>query len=134
MIYLSNFPTTVGTKDLFHLCDRHARVADVYIARKLSKICKRFGFVRFIKVENQQKLLEDINQIWIGSYKLFASMARFEKKVPIERSRPVNSGSHSYHGIDKGSHDTQVNGSRSYAATLKGKMEPDKQKTVMALS
>ncbi|GJU06928.1 RNA-directed DNA polymerase, eukaryota [Tanacetum coccineum] len=119
----------MGTKDLYHLCDRHAKGVDVYIARKLSKIGKRFGFVRFIEMENQQKLLEDLNQIWIGSYKLFASMARFEKKAPVQRTRSVNYGPCSYHVTDKASYETHANGSRSSAATLKGKMDPNKKNT-----
>ncbi|GJX17368.1 RNA-directed DNA polymerase, eukaryota [Tanacetum coccineum] len=48
-IFVTNFPTTVSSKDLWKLCDRQGVVADVYIARKLSKSGRRFGFVRFIK-------------------------------------------------------------------------------------
>ncbi|GJS68656.1 putative RNA-directed DNA polymerase, eukaryota, reverse transcriptase zinc-binding domain protein [Tanacetum coccineum] len=131
-IYISNFPFTVGTKDLFQLCAWHARVVDVYIAYKLSKIGKRFGFVRFIKMENQQKLLENLNQIWIGSYKLFASMARFEKKTPVQRTQSVNCGPCPYRVNNKGGYETQANGSRSYAATLKGKLDPNKENTTKA--
>ncbi|GKC01276.1 hypothetical protein Tco_0987412 [Tanacetum coccineum] len=80
-------------------------------------------------MENQQKLLEDLNQIWIGSYKLFASMARFEKKAPVQRTRSVNYGPCSYHVTDKASYEKHANGSRSSAATLKGKMDPNKKNT-----
>ncbi|GJR39770.1 RNA-directed DNA polymerase, eukaryota [Tanacetum coccineum] len=62
----------VSSKDLWKLCDRQGVVADVYIARKLSKSGRRFGFVRFIKNPDQANLLEDLNKIWIGSHHLFA--------------------------------------------------------------
>ncbi|GJR86344.1 zinc finger CCCH domain-containing protein 19 [Tanacetum coccineum] len=74
-IFVTNFPTTVSSKDLWKLCDRQGVVADVYIARKLSKSGRRFGFVRFIKNPDQANLLEDLNKIWIGASSV-ASIAR----------------------------------------------------------
>ncbi|PWA74066.1 hypothetical protein CTI12_AA248440 [Artemisia annua] len=74
--YVTNFPTSLGTKELWDLCDRCGSVADVYIARKLSKNGRRFAFVRFLKVKNKESLIDDLNKIWIGSYHLFAAMAR----------------------------------------------------------
>ena len=50
--YITNFPTSMGSKDLWQLCDKHGTVADVYITHKLSKIGRRFAFVRFLKVKN----------------------------------------------------------------------------------
>ncbi|GKA23566.1 RNA-directed DNA polymerase, eukaryota [Tanacetum coccineum] len=49
-VYVSNFLVTVGSRDLWQLCDRHGSVADVYIAWKLSKSGHRFTFVRFVKI------------------------------------------------------------------------------------
>ncbi|GKF66861.1 hypothetical protein Tco_0193378 [Tanacetum coccineum] len=80
-------------------------------------------------MENQQKLLENLNQIWIGSYKLFASVARFEKKTPVQRTQSVNCGPRPYRVNNNGGYETQANGSRSYAATLKGKLDPNKENT-----
>ncbi|GJS95967.1 RNA-directed DNA polymerase, eukaryota [Tanacetum coccineum] len=94
-IFVTNFPTTVSSKDLWKLCDRQGVVADVYIARKLSKSGRRFGFVRFIKNPDQANLLEDLNKIWIGSHHLFASIARFDRK---QNSQP-NSIHHDTIGI-----------------------------------
>nr|GEY64477.1 RNA-directed DNA polymerase, eukaryota [Tanacetum cinerariifolium] len=53
--------------------------ADVYIAKKLSKVGRRFAFVRFLRVSNNESLINDLNTIWIGSYHLYAAMARFDK-------------------------------------------------------
>ncbi|GJR02583.1 RNA-directed DNA polymerase, eukaryota, partial [Tanacetum coccineum] len=30
--YITNFPTSMGSKDLWQLCDKHGTVTDVYIA------------------------------------------------------------------------------------------------------
>ncbi|GJY77774.1 RNA-directed DNA polymerase, eukaryota [Tanacetum coccineum] len=79
-IYITNFPPSLGSNDLWQHCNKHGTVADVYIARKLSKVGRRFAFVRFLKSKNNESLINDLNKIWIGSYHLFAAMARFEKK------------------------------------------------------
>ena len=79
-IYITNFPTSIGSNDLRQHCNKHGTVADVYIARKLSKVGKRFAFVRFLKPNNNESLINNLNTMWIGSYHLFAAMARFEKK------------------------------------------------------
>ncbi|GJX44795.1 RNA-directed DNA polymerase, eukaryota, reverse transcriptase zinc-binding domain protein [Tanacetum coccineum] len=75
----------IGTSDLWKLCDSHGTVADVYIARKLSKIGRRFGFVRFLKVKNNDLLLEDLNKVWIGSHHLYASLARFQRNYAVQK-------------------------------------------------
>ncbi|GKF24446.1 RNA-directed DNA polymerase, eukaryota, partial [Tanacetum coccineum] len=60
-IFISNFPRSSTTKDLWQLYDRHGVVTDVYFARKLSKIGQRFGFVCFIKINDLTTLIEDLD-------------------------------------------------------------------------
>ncbi|GKB17048.1 hypothetical protein Tco_0850971, partial [Tanacetum coccineum] len=57
---------------------------DVFIPNKRSKAGKRFAFVRFIKVLNFDRLIENLKTIWIGRFHLSANPARFERpKAPI---------------------------------------------------
>nr|GEZ85850.1 RNA-directed DNA polymerase, eukaryota [Tanacetum cinerariifolium] len=49
-IYVTNFPDTVNSRDLWKACSVYDTVVDVFIPFKLSKAGKRFAFVRFIKV------------------------------------------------------------------------------------
>ncbi|PWA65865.1 hypothetical protein CTI12_AA333020 [Artemisia annua] len=133
------------------MCDPIGIVADVYIARKLSKLGKRFAFVRFLKVKDIDEIVKKLCGIWLGNYHLYASVARFDKKSSLKtlmnakwpsldhygikhpiNAQPVNSGPRFYNVKKKGSNETQVNGPRSYAATLKGKLDPNKENTMAA--
>ncbi|GJR27799.1 RNA-directed DNA polymerase, eukaryota [Tanacetum coccineum] len=129
MIFVTNFPTTVSSKDLWKLCDRQGVVADVYIARKLSKSGRRFGFVRFIKNPDQANLLEDLNKIWIGSHHLFASIARFDRKQNSQPNQSHQKQSNNTKPHETG-HASHTTGGRSYASVLNGK--EGTQKPVLA--
>ncbi|KAM0062285.1 putative RNA-binding domain superfamily [Helianthus debilis subsp. tardiflorus] len=48
-----------------------------YIARKRDKWGKHFAFVSFSEVSDIKRLVEEISDIWIGSYKLFVTIARY---------------------------------------------------------
>nr|GFA75811.1 RNA-directed DNA polymerase, eukaryota [Tanacetum cinerariifolium] len=50
--YITNFPTSLGSKDLWQHCEKYGTVANVYITRKLSKVGRRFAFVRFERKPN----------------------------------------------------------------------------------
>nr|GEU31655.1 hypothetical protein [Tanacetum cinerariifolium] len=54
-------------------------MVDVFIPNKKSKAGKRFAFVRFIKVIILDRLIENLNTIWIGRFHLFANPVRFER-------------------------------------------------------
>nr|GEX25498.1 RNA-directed DNA polymerase, eukaryota [Tanacetum cinerariifolium] len=66
-------------KDLWKVCNDYGTVVDVFIPNKKSKAVKRFAFVRFIKVINLDRLIENLNTIWIGRFHLFANPVRFER-------------------------------------------------------
>ncbi|CAI9269548.1 unnamed protein product [Lactuca saligna] len=79
--YVTNFPVDFGVKELWDACVKVGIVVDVYIAKKLSKLGKHFAFVRFIKVSDEKLLESKIRDIWLGSYHLFASVARFQQEL-----------------------------------------------------
>ncbi|GJZ74415.1 RNA-directed DNA polymerase, eukaryota [Tanacetum coccineum] len=120
-IYITNFPPSVESKDLWKQCNNHGTVADVYIARKLSKAGRRFAFVRFLKSKNNESLIQDLNKIWIGSYHLFADLAKFEKKSNISPKPNVKPSSHEK-PLPSHAHS---NPNRSYVSALNGN-EPTK--------
>ncbi|GKB92403.1 RNA-directed DNA polymerase, eukaryota [Tanacetum coccineum] len=49
-IFVTNFPDSVNSRDLWRECSVYGTVVDVFIPSKKSKAGKRFAFVRFIKV------------------------------------------------------------------------------------
>nr|GEV34272.1 RNA-directed DNA polymerase, eukaryota, nucleotide-binding alpha-beta plait domain protein [Tanacetum cinerariifolium] len=65
--------------DLWKVCNDYGTVVDVVIPNKKSKAGKRFAFLRFIKVINLDRLIEDLKTIWIGRFHLFANPVRFER-------------------------------------------------------
>ncbi|GJS31422.1 nucleotide-binding alpha-beta plait domain-containing protein [Tanacetum coccineum] len=62
-VYITNFPDTCSAKDLFHHC-------------------KQYGFVRFINVFNEDRLVNNLCTVWIGRHKIHANLARF-KRPPV---------------------------------------------------
>nr|GEU64134.1 putative RNA-directed DNA polymerase, eukaryota, reverse transcriptase zinc-binding domain protein [Tanacetum cinerariifolium] len=80
-IYVTNFPDSVNSRDLWNKCSVYGTVVDVFIPAKLSKASKRFAFVRFIKVFSLDRLVENLCTIWIGRYHLFANHVRFDRPL-----------------------------------------------------
>ncbi|GJS32598.1 RNA-directed DNA polymerase, eukaryota [Tanacetum coccineum] len=92
-IFVTNFPDSTTSKDLWKLCQSYGTVVDVYIPNRKSKAGKRFAFIRFIKVDNIDRLVGNLCTLWIGRFHLHANVVRFERS-PMYTSRssqPVHS-------------------------------------------
>ncbi|GKD44031.1 RNA-directed DNA polymerase, eukaryota, nucleotide-binding alpha-beta plait domain protein [Tanacetum coccineum] len=59
-VFVTNFPDAYGSRDLWKLCETYGKVVDVFIPNRLSKAGKRFAFVRFIKVDDIDRLLSNL--------------------------------------------------------------------------
>nr|GEV88754.1 hypothetical protein [Tanacetum cinerariifolium] len=79
-IFVTNFSDHISARDLWETCKAYGTVVDVYIPYKKSKAGKRFAFVRFIKVENLDRLVANLCTIWIGSYHLQANIVRYQRE------------------------------------------------------
>ncbi|GJX68358.1 RNA-directed DNA polymerase, eukaryota [Tanacetum coccineum] len=93
-VFVTNFPDHIRARDLWGLCKEYGSVVDVYIPFKKSKAGKRFAFIRFIKVNNLERLIENLCTIWIGSYRLHANMVRFQRE-PKQKTSSYNNDLHS---------------------------------------
>nr|GEV95401.1 hypothetical protein [Tanacetum cinerariifolium] len=78
-IYVTNFPDSATSRNLWNACSVYGTVVDVFIPLKKSKVGKRFAFVRFVKVHNLVRLVENLCTIWIGRHHLFANQVRYER-------------------------------------------------------
>ncbi|GJS73058.1 RNA-directed DNA polymerase, eukaryota, nucleotide-binding alpha-beta plait domain protein [Tanacetum coccineum] len=127
-IYVTNFPDSVTSRDLWSSCSTYGTVVDVFIPFKKSKAGKRFAFVRFIKVFNLTRLVENLCTIWIGRYHLYANQVRFERphkpypnptksgvpskpvQPPVFQQSNVRGGSYAniVNGSSLGSHGTSI--------------------------
>ncbi|GKA50752.1 RNA-directed DNA polymerase, eukaryota, nucleotide-binding alpha-beta plait domain protein [Tanacetum coccineum] len=79
-VFGTNFPDHIRAQDLWNVCNEYSSVVDAYIPSKRSKTGKRYAFILFIKVFNLERLIENLNTIWIGSYHLHANKVLFERK------------------------------------------------------
>ncbi|GJX07027.1 RNA-directed DNA polymerase, eukaryota [Tanacetum coccineum] len=120
-IFITNFPDSFGAKDLWNTCKQYGHVVDAYIPYRRSKAGKRFGFVRFIKVLDVDRLVNNLCTVWVGRHKIQANIPRFQRE-PLNK----HSSLHNNNGVKRGnSGDTyNINGvkgaSNSYAHAVKG--------------
>ncbi|GJS06932.1 RNA-directed DNA polymerase, eukaryota [Tanacetum coccineum] len=78
-IFVTNFPDNFGSCDLWKICESYGKVVDVYIPNHKSKAGKRFAFVHFVRVEDIDRLVGNLFNIWIGRLHLHANFVRFER-------------------------------------------------------
>nr|GFA03790.1 homeodomain-like protein [Tanacetum cinerariifolium] len=90
-------------------------------AQPKSKAGKRFGFVRFIKVFDVERLVNNLCTVWIGRHRIHANVARFQRTSLNNSSNKFIYKGGKRNNIndvrkDKGAIDT----SNSYAHVVKG--------------
>nr|GEV43443.1 RNA-directed DNA polymerase, eukaryota [Tanacetum cinerariifolium] len=56
-IFVTNFLDVFTAKELWNVCKQYGNVVDAYIPNRRSKAGKRFGFMRFIKVFDEERLV-----------------------------------------------------------------------------
>nr|GEU85013.1 RNA-directed DNA polymerase, eukaryota, reverse transcriptase zinc-binding domain protein [Tanacetum cinerariifolium] len=120
LVFVANFPDSFGAKDLWNTCKQYGQVIDAYIPYRRSKAGKRFGFVRFIKVLDVDRLVNNLCTVWVGRHKLQANIPRFQRE-PLKR----HSSLHNIDGVKMGnSRDTyNSNGVKDYSLCLMGKVK-----------
>ncbi|GJV50354.1 RNA-directed DNA polymerase, eukaryota [Tanacetum coccineum] len=87
-------PPVLTSKGLWTVCAPHGRLVDAFIANKLSKGGKRFGFIRFLGVNDANVFMKSLSNIWIGSFHLFITFAIIQRSNPNPKpqtSKPTQS-------------------------------------------
>nr|GEW01443.1 RNA-directed DNA polymerase, eukaryota [Tanacetum cinerariifolium] len=119
-VFITNFSDQAGAKELWNPCKQYGHVVDAFIPDRRSKIGKSFGFIRFIKVFDAERLVNNLCTAWIGSHRLHANIARFQRPTGENSSR--NFG----HNGEKKKYDKGNNGNfNSDAHVLKGVSHPN---------
>nr|GEW00424.1 nucleotide-binding alpha-beta plait domain-containing protein [Tanacetum cinerariifolium] len=120
-VFVTNFPDMFGAKDLWNSCKSYGHVADAYIPDRRSKVGKRFGFVRFIKVPDVDRLVSKLCTMWVGRYKLHANVVRFQRAPVNKYNDKINvNGSSSFKVGSMTSGDGVKGTNNSYAYVVKG--------------
>nr|GEW57941.1 RNA-directed DNA polymerase, eukaryota, reverse transcriptase zinc-binding domain protein [Tanacetum cinerariifolium] len=127
---ITNFPDYVNAKRLWVECQSYGRIVNAFIANKRSKAIKRFGFVLFLGVKNEEQLARSLASIWIGSYHLFAYVARFNRQEKNE-AFSKNNEDKTTNSIpsQKADHVGSSQNKKSYASSLNGDSKVEKQVT-----
>lgn len=101
-LFITNFPDSIQIGDIQRVCgracNRLGNIVCVFIAKKLSKSGKRFGFIRFSGVINRDSLIIQLREVWFGSYKLFASLPRSLENNG-HTSQPTNFSTTVHHDV-----------------------------------
>ncbi|PWA76286.1 hypothetical protein CTI12_AA064830 [Artemisia annua] len=88
-VFVTNFPDQFLAKDLWNTCKQYGYVVDAYIPNRRSKAVKRFSFVRFIKVFDVTRLVNNLCTVWVGRYKIHANIPRFHRE-PLNKYNNLN--------------------------------------------
>ncbi|MCI24348.1 hypothetical protein A2U01_0045531, partial [Trifolium medium] len=127
--YVTNFPDSTTTTELWELFSKYWKCGEVFIPKKLDKSGKRFGFARFEDVVDQQRLLSKIEETWIGTYKIRANLPRFgrgegpkeQHEEEIERLQPRNRWMDPNHRVDEISYKQVVTGQERHGNPMRTK-------------
>ncbi|GJS02774.1 reverse transcriptase domain-containing protein [Tanacetum coccineum] len=82
-VFVTNFSDHLSARDLWNVCTAYGKVINVYIPLKKSKAGKKSAFVRFMKVDNLDRIIKNLCTIWIGRYRLHANPVRFQKEPMV---------------------------------------------------
>ncbi|KAM0024120.1 putative RNA recognition motif domain, nucleotide-binding alpha-beta plait domain superfamily [Helianthus debilis subsp. tardiflorus] len=88
--FVSNLPPKCSSQDLKVVLGGFGRYEGAYIARKLDKWGKRFAFVSFAEVYDSGRMVEAMSDVWIGSYKLFITVARFVDGMKVQQPAAID--------------------------------------------
>ncbi|GAU20898.1 hypothetical protein TSUD_120900 [Trifolium subterraneum] len=77
--YFTNFPDEVHLQEIIYRFSKFGDIEDIYIPEKRNKSGKHFGFVRFRGAKDVKLVEAKTKEVWFGTYKLWANVARFVK-------------------------------------------------------
>nr|GEX83389.1 RNA-directed DNA polymerase, eukaryota [Tanacetum cinerariifolium] len=91
LVFVTNFLDYFGSHDLWSLCEAYGKVVDVFIPNRKSKVGKWFAFVRFIRVDDLDRLINNLCTLWVGRLYFQANVMRYERSPKsFSSSRPPN--------------------------------------------
>ncbi|XP_058750416.1 uncharacterized protein LOC131623425 [Vicia villosa] len=86
-IYFSEFPDPSSAKDFFELFGCIGSVFEVSISSRKNKWGKKFGFAKFVDVEDERMVAIRCDNVCISGRKILANIPRFERRKIAETVR-----------------------------------------------
>lgn len=105
--FFTSFPENMMARDLYEVFKEYGEVDGVIIPERRDRSGKRFGFVRFFEVVDDERMAVKLDNIFIGKEKLFVNVPYFQRnKVGLQE---VNGKSaRAAGGLNLGSHYSKV--------------------------
>ncbi|XP_039010594.1 single-stranded TG1-3 DNA-binding protein-like [Hibiscus syriacus] len=75
-LFVQNIPIRYYLKGLIQVFGRHGEVVDSYIARRMDRIGKRFGFIRFANKEDADRTRERLVGFSLNGFQLAVKEAK----------------------------------------------------------
>ncbi|GKV41384.1 hypothetical protein SLEP1_g48927 [Rubroshorea leprosula] len=108
VFFFTNFPDDWSYESMWLTFRKFGRVLAIYCPPRKSKSGRRFGFVRFLEVKNEVELERKLDQIRVGTTKLWVNRPRFRMEEGRNR------------GDSKPAERNFVKPGRSFAEVVKG--------------
>ncbi|KAK8703796.1 hypothetical protein V6N13_047442 [Hibiscus sabdariffa] len=80
-LFVSNIPLKLHWSGLRQAFGRHGDLVDSYIAGKLDKQGRRFGFVRFSNEKDALRAVERLNGFKLYGFRLIVQMAKYKART-----------------------------------------------------
>lgn len=87
--FFTSFSDKVAAKELYDVFGEHGEVDEVIIPGRRDKYGKRFSFVRFFDVLEEECLAVKLVNILIGDQKLFVNIPRFQRGKKVQEGERV---------------------------------------------
>jgi len=85
--FFSNFLEGSKNSELWQIFAHYERVGEVFIPSKVDKWGKKFGFVKFLEVNDVEELEGRLQDVWVGEMRLKVNIARFGREFNLIYSR-----------------------------------------------
>ncbi|KAK8549371.1 hypothetical protein V6N13_055843 [Hibiscus sabdariffa] len=84
-LFVDNLPKALHWKGLWQVFGRYGEVVDAFIARKVSRGGRRFGFVRFANREDAVVASKRLNGFFLYGFRIFTAFAKFNGRLSYWR-------------------------------------------------
>ncbi|GAU51063.1 hypothetical protein TSUD_300050 [Trifolium subterraneum] len=127
--YFMNFLDEVSIQDIRLRFSKFGDVDNISIHAKKNKFGKHFGFVRYKGFTEARDTEEKLRDVWFGTYKVWANVARFEKEGGSYRNfNRENQRSFSERGTTTGKDLKHKEALEKPRKTWKGRLRDEKGK------
>ncbi|GKV48046.1 hypothetical protein SLEP1_g54881 [Rubroshorea leprosula] len=88
--FFTNFPGDWDYEQMWRTFRGYGRVIDIHVPARTDRYGRRFGFVRYLDVQNVHMLERELDQIKVGGIKIHVNQPRFDRKAKIQRDGSQN--------------------------------------------